>query len=77
MSKANLSRNQGQKKITGQLDIVIRLLVADGSIGYMILEKPRSRLQRYRLKEQGRTPVEGIATGMGKHESKANCTDRD
>ena len=61
MSKADLSRSLGQKQISGQLNRVIRLLVADGSIGYTIPEKPRSRLQRYRLKDKGRAAVEGLS----------------
>ena len=65
LSKADLSRRLGQKKISGQLNRVMRLLVADGSIGYTIPEKPRSRLQRYRLTDRGRAAVEGIATGDG------------
>ena len=65
MSKADLSRRLGQKKISGQLNRVIRLLVADGSIGYTIPEKPRSRLQKYRLTDRGRAAVEGMATGDG------------
>ena len=61
MSKADLSKSLGQKQISGQLNRVIRLLVADGSIGYTIPEKPRSRLQRYRLKDKGRAAVEGLS----------------
>ena len=54
LSKAELSRGLGQKAISGPLNKVIRLLLADGSIGYTIPEKPRSRLQRYRLTDKGR-----------------------
>ena len=61
MSKADLSRSLGQKHISGQLNRVIRLLVADGSIGYTIPEKPRSRLQKYRLTGKGRAAVEGLS----------------
>ena len=63
MSKADLSKSLGQKQISGQLNRVIRLLVADGSIGYTIPEKPRSRLQRYRLMDKGRAAVEGLSAG--------------
>ena len=62
MSKADLSRSLGQKKISGQLNSVIRSPVADGSIGYTIPEKPRSRLQKYRLTDKGRAAVEGLST---------------
>ena len=61
MSKADLSGSLGQKQISGQLNSVVRLLVADGSIGYTIPEKPRSRLQKYRLTDKGRAAVEGLS----------------
>ena len=57
MSKADLPRGLGQKTVSGQLSRVIRLLVADGSVGYTIPEKPRSRLQRRRLTDQGRRAI--------------------
>ena len=53
MSKAELSRNLGQKEISGQLNKVVRLLIADGRIEYTLPDKPRSRLQKYRLTRQG------------------------
>ena len=62
MSKADLSSSLGQKKISGQLNKVIRLLVADGSIEYTIPQKPRSRLQKYRLTDKGRVAAEGLPT---------------
>ena len=61
MSKADLSEALGQKQISGRLNRVIRLLVADGSIAYTIPEKPRSRLQRYRLTDKGRAAVGRIS----------------
>ena len=54
MSKAELSRNLGQKKISGQLNKVVRLLMVDQRIAYTLPEKPRSRLQKYRLTDKGR-----------------------
>lgn len=50
MSKADLSRSLGQERVSGQLNKVIRLLVADGRIEPTIPEKPQSQLQAYRLK---------------------------
>ena len=46
MSKAELSRNLGQKEISGQLNKVVRLLIADRRIEYTLPDKPRSRLHR-------------------------------
>ncbi len=60
-SKAELSRSLGQKRVSGQLNKVIRFLMADGSIGYTIPDKPQSRLQKYLLTDKGRTAVEGLS----------------
>ncbi len=49
MSKADLSRNLGQKRVSGQLNKVIRVLLADGRIAYTIPDKPQSRQQKYHL----------------------------
>ena len=68
MSKTELSSSLGQKKISGQLNKVIRLLVTDGRVAYTISDKPRSRLQQYRLKDKGRALVERPRTGMPGHE---------
>lgn len=57
LSKADLSRGLGQKTVSGQLNKVIRRLLAEGSIGYTIPEKPRSRLQMYRLTDKGQAAV--------------------
>ena len=63
MSKSDLSRSLGQRSVSGQLNKVIRALLADGSIGYTIPEKPRSRLQMYCLTDVGRAGVEGLSGG--------------
>ena len=57
MSKAELSKNLGQKTVSGQLNKVVRLLVADGMIAFTLPDKPRSRLQKYRLTDEGRAAV--------------------
>ena len=58
MSKAHLSRNLGQKEVSGQLNKVVRSLLADGLIEYTVPDKPQSRLQKYRLTAKG---VAGVA----------------
>ena len=54
MSKTELSKNLGQKTVSGQLNEVVRQLVKEQLIEYTLPEKPRSRLQKYRLAEKGR-----------------------
>ena len=55
MSKAELSKNLGQKEISGQLNKVVRLLMADRMIEYTLPDKPRSRLQKHRLTAKGKS----------------------
>jgi hypothetical protein len=52
MSKSELAAGLGQKKVSGQLNKVIRQLLQNGKIRYTIPEKPNSRLQKYRLVEK-------------------------
>ena len=54
LSKAELSAKLGQKRVSGQLHEVIRQLMAKGVIEYTLPQKPRSRLQKYRLTAKGR-----------------------
>lgn len=49
LGKAKISVNLGQKEISGQLNKVIRVLIDQGLIEYMLPDKPNSRLQKYRL----------------------------
>ena len=53
MSRADLSRNLGQKRVSGQLNRVIRNLLGHGAIECTLPEKPQSRQQKYRLTEAG------------------------
>lgn len=53
MSKADLSRNLGQKHVSGQLNKVLRSLLAHGTVEYTIPERPQSPLQKYRLADAG------------------------
>ena len=60
LSKAELSKNLGQKEISGQLNKVIRQLLADGMIEYTLPDKPRSRLQKYRLTAKGKAAIASL-----------------
>jgi ATP-dependent DNA helicase RecG len=72
MSKSGLSRSLGQRSVSGQLNKVISALLADGSIGYTIPEKPRSRLQKYRLTDAGRAAAERLPDGGAKEKRKGS-----
>ena len=63
MSKAELSKNLGQKEISGQLNKVVRLLLVDRMIEYTLPGKPRSRLQKYRLTAKGKAAVASLRPG--------------
>ena len=52
MSKRDISAALGQKEVSGQLNKVIRALVARGLIEVTIPDKTNSRLQQYRLTAQ-------------------------
>ena len=57
MAKVALSRSLGQQQVSGQLNKVVRRLVAERMIEYTLPDRPRSRLQRYRLTAKGRAAV--------------------
>jgi ATP-dependent DNA helicase RecG len=59
LSKSELSVRLGQKAISRSLNDVVRTLVTNGAIAPTIPDKPRSRLQRYRLTDQGRDWLSG------------------
>ena len=52
MSKAALSRNLGQVRNSGQLNKVVRLLVAERKIACTLPNKPQSRLQEIRPRDE-------------------------
>ena len=58
LSKSALSTGLGQKEVSGQLNKVIRLLLANEAIEYTIPEKPKSRLQKYQLAPKGKKLLE-------------------
>ncbi len=51
---SELSSRLGQKRVSGQLKVVLGQMLRDGSVEFTIPDKPQSRLQRYRLTEKGR-----------------------
>jgi ATP-dependent DNA helicase RecG len=58
LAKSALSNELGHRKISGQLNKVVRQLLADKVIEYTIPEKPNSRLQKYRLTTKGKAILE-------------------
>ena len=63
MSKSELSKKLGHKEVSGQLNKVVRNLMADGAIEYTIPEKPTSPRQKYRLTDKGRTELANLKSG--------------
>ena len=53
LSKSELSEHLGQKEVSGQLNKVVRNLLSDKYIELTIPDKPKSRLQKYRLTKKG------------------------
>jgi len=65
-SKAALSASLGHKEISGQLNKVIRLLLAEENIEYTVPDKPNSRLQKYQITEKGRALLNTLHKGRTK-----------
>jgi ATP-dependent DNA helicase RecG len=56
---AEISAHLEQKRLSGQLKIVLKEMIVQGLIEYAVPDKPRSRLQRYRLTEKGKEWLKG------------------
>jgi ATP-dependent DNA helicase RecG len=54
LSKKEIAQKLGKTKPTRHLNDLMRKLVKDGFVEYIIPEKPNSRLQKYRLTEKGK-----------------------
>ena len=63
MSRSELSKKLGQKKPTGHLYNIVRDLLDEQMIEYTLPEKPRSRLQKYRLTDKGRSELSNLKSG--------------
>jgi len=50
---AEISAHLEQKQVSGQLKVVLKEMIGQGLIAYSIPDKPRSRLQKYRLTAKG------------------------
>ena len=70
LAKAAIARRLGQKRVSGQLNKVMRQLMAAGQIEYTRPDTPRSRLQRYRLTAQGQATRAGTEPPESKSELK-------
>lgn len=57
LSKSELAHAVGQKGVSGQLKKSVSSLLVRGVIEFAVLEKPGSRLQRYRLTTAGRAAL--------------------
>ena len=62
-SRSEISNGLGHKSVSGRLNEAIRLLMDDKPIEYTIPEKPNSRLQKYRLTENGKSRLAELVEG--------------
>jgi predicted HTH transcriptional regulator len=65
LGKAEISTRLGQQEVSGQLNKIIRELMGQGLIEYTLPDKPNSRLQKYRLTDNGRQELQNGTGGRG------------
>ena len=63
LSRSELSKELGQKEVSGQLKKVFRDLLTNGMIEYTLPEKRRSPRQQYRLTQNGRAELANLKSG--------------
>ena len=66
LSSGDITAALGKEYYSGHLRRIIKMLLSDGIIEYTIPEKPRSRLQKYRLTEKGRQMLAAGSSAIGK-----------
>lgn len=53
LAKSEISKQLGQKQISGQLKKVLRELIEKEVLSFTQPDKPKNRLQKYRLTKKG------------------------
>ena len=62
LSRSELSKQLGQKEVSGQLKKVFRDLLTDEMIEYTLPKKRRSPRQQYRLTEKGEIALASLTS---------------
>ena len=60
MSKAELMKELDPNAVSLRLQLAVQLLLAGGLIEYTLPDRPRSRLQKYRLAPKGRNALDNL-----------------
>jgi ATP-dependent DNA helicase RecG len=63
LSKSEIARALGKEKPTRYLNDLMKKLLKNGQLVYTIPEKPNSRLQKYRITDQGKVLIQKRGDG--------------
>jgi ATP-dependent DNA helicase RecG len=63
LSKSEIARALGKEKPTRYLNDLMKKLLENGQLVYTIPEKPNSRLQKYRITDQGKVLIQEKGAG--------------